>query len=56
MKNVANQFREAADRVWEMAKEYEERGEWEVAQTLKELTQQLHDLARHSYNGENPDA
>jgi prefoldin subunit 5 len=48
MKNItaAHKFREAADRVWEMAKEYEEK-EWELAKALKDLSSELHNIARN---------
>ena len=59
MDNKALQFRKAADRVWEMAEEYEEKGMRELATAMKELSQQLHDLARekgnHTANGGNTD-
>jgi len=39
-------YREAADKVWEMAKEYEAAGVHELAEVLYEISQQIHDLAR----------
>ena len=53
MDNKALQFRKAADRVWEMAEEYEEKGMRELATAMKELSQQLHDLAREKGTTEN---
>ena len=46
MQTRALQYRKAADRVWEMAKEYEAKGMYELATAIKELADQLHDLAR----------
>lgn len=39
-------YRKAADRVWEIAKRYEEEGERSLSIAIKELALQLHDLAR----------
>lgn len=39
-------YRQAADRVWEMAKEYELQGMTNLAEALYEIAQQIHDLAR----------
>lgn len=39
-------FREAADRVWELAKEYESKGLTDLEEQLKELAAQLHKRAR----------
>ena len=46
MSNDTAKYREAADRVWNMAKEYEEKGYKELANAIKDLAVQLHDLAR----------
>lgn len=51
--NSALQYRKAADRVWEMAEEYEARGMMELATAIKELADQLHDLAREKEAKEN---
>ncbi len=51
-------YRQAADRIWEMAKEYDAQGERELAGVLYEISQEIHDLARSkSYDdscGNNP--
>lgn len=39
-------YREAADRIWEMAKEYDAMGLFELAGALKEVATQMHDFAR----------
>lgn len=41
-----NEYRKAADQVWEMAKEYQEEGNLELAQIFKDLASELHELAR----------
>ncbi len=48
MKNItaAHKFREAADEIWKMAKDYEEKEYWELAKTLKDLSSELHNIAR----------
>lgn len=38
--------RQAADRVWEMAKEYEAQGLKELADAMYEIAQNIHNLAR----------
>ena len=43
-------YREAADKIWELAKEYENDKVWELAQTLKALATELHDVARSRTN------
>jgi HD superfamily phosphohydrolase YqeK len=55
MENASTSFkyREAADRVWEMAKEYERNGHRELSKAMKELAGQLHDLARMKAEQEN---
>lgn len=45
-KTDALQYRKAADRVWEIAKQYEDEGDGTLAIAIKELAVQLHDLAR----------
>jgi hypothetical protein len=45
-KETSLDFRLAADKIWEMSKEYEDKGLWELADTLKVLSGQLHELAR----------
>ena len=45
-KNDGYSFREAADRVWEMALEYEREGLIELAGELKSIVSQIHALAR----------
>lgn len=42
----AKDYRIAADRVWELAREYEKKGLFDLAFELKHLADQLHDLAR----------
>lgn len=44
--NNSNYYREAADKVWEMAKDYEKKGLKELSETLKDIAQDIHDLAR----------
>ena len=39
-------FREAADRIWDMASEYQAKGLRELAYELKDLAAQLHFIAR----------
>jgi hypothetical protein len=39
-------YREAADRIWEMAKDYEKLGLKELAATLKDIATEIHSLAR----------
>jgi len=39
-------FREAADRVWNIAREYEAKGLKDLEEELKELATQLHNSAR----------
>ena len=46
MSNNTAKYREAADKVWKMAKEYEKKGYKELAHAIQELAVQLHDLAR----------
>lgn len=57
MKNItaAQKFREAADRVWEMAKEYEEKEYWELGKALKDLSSELHNIARTRETAEKAD-
>lgn len=43
---VATCYRKAADRVWEMANQYKEKGINELSNVLFELSQEIHDLAR----------
>lgn len=40
-------FREAADKVWDIAKEYELSDHKDIANVLKQLAEELHELARH---------
>ena len=39
-------FREAADRIWDMAKEYKTKGLRDLEEELKELAAQLHRKSR----------
>lgn len=39
-------YREAADRIWDMASEYERAGLIDLSEELKQICQQIHDLAR----------
>ena len=39
-------YREAADKIWDMAKEYENSGLVGLSNELKQICQQIHDLAR----------
>ena len=39
-------YRQAADRIWEMAKEYERMGLTDLATTLKDIATEIHGLAR----------
>lgn len=45
-KNTPKCYRQTADRVWEMAKEYNAQGIETLAMVLYEIAQQIHDLAR----------
>jgi cytochrome c556 len=47
MKNTtaAHRFREAADKIWQMAEEYREK-DLELAKALKDLSSELHSIAR----------
>jgi hypothetical protein len=46
LENKAFALREAADKIWEMAKEYQRMGLHDVSLILKDLSSQLHDMAR----------
>jgi len=46
VKSESECFREAADRVWDLAKEYEAKGIKDLEEELKELATQLHSNAR----------
>jgi hypothetical protein len=46
LKEEGQSYREAADRVWELAKEYEEQGLFQLAGELKNIVSQIHALAR----------
>lgn len=48
-----NDFRLAADRVWELAKEYEAKGNKELGIALKDIAMELHDLARKQEQSNN---
>ena len=39
-------YRQAADKVWDMANEYKKQGILDLADVLFELAQEIHDLAR----------
>ena len=45
-KKPPSYFREAADKVWEMAEEYRAKGYLDLAAEIKGLATQLHDAAR----------
>ena len=38
-------YREAADKIWELAKEYEDKGVYSLADYLKDLSGRLHEKA-----------
>ena len=44
--SIGNPYRESADRIWDMAKEYEKLGLKELATTLKDIATEIHNLAR----------
>jgi hypothetical protein len=44
--NTSIDFREAADKVWDMATEYEKNNHRDIARVLKDLAGKLHDCAR----------
>lgn len=46
MSDEITQYRKAADRIWEMAKEYRAKGYLALAATLRDLSSNLHDVAR----------
>jgi hypothetical protein len=46
LKDDVQSFREAADKVWELALEYDEKGQFELAGELKNIVSQIHALAR----------
>ena len=39
-------YREVADKIWELSKEYEEKGMFELSSELKNISSNIHDLAR----------
>lgn len=41
-----DEYRKAADRMWEMAKEYRNSGQISIAEIFQDLASQLHELAR----------
>jgi hypothetical protein len=45
-KIVPPPYRQAADRIWEMAEEYKEKGLRDLSETLKTIAQEIHLLAR----------
>ena len=51
-KDEGQHYREAADKVWELAKEYEEKGFFELAGELKNIVSQIHTLARIKQTGD----
>ena len=50
-----NCFRRSADEVWDMARKYEALGLYDLADVLKDLSTQIHDLAREQEAKENGD-
>lgn len=46
-------YRQAADRIWEMAGEYRDKGMRDLSETLKGIAQEIHDLARAKDTGNN---
>jgi len=50
-KDEGKHYREAADKVWELAKEYEEKGLFELAGELKNIVTQIHFLANEKQGG-----
>jgi len=46
LKTEGQSYREAADKVWELAKQYEDKGLFELAGELKNIVSQIHALAR----------
>jgi len=44
--NKSNCYREAADRIWDLAKEYETKGLRDLAEVLTDIATEVHDLAR----------
>jgi hypothetical protein len=48
-------YREAADKIWDIALDYQAMGLWDLAQELKSLADHLHDLAREKLNTSNDD-
>jgi hypothetical protein len=51
----ATKYREAADKVWEIGKEYERAGHKELGMAIKELSSKLHNLARKKEAAEKTD-
>ena len=51
----AIKYREAADKVWEIGKEYEKEGHKELALAIKDLATELHSLAREKESDEQTD-
>jgi hypothetical protein len=39
-------YREAADKIWELSKEYDKKGLFELSRELKNICTNIHDLAR----------
>lgn len=44
--NESHCYREAADRIWDLAKEYESRGLPDLAEVLTDIASEVHVLAR----------
>lgn len=43
-------YRQAADRVWEMAKEYEKLGLIDLSNELKDIATEIHNVARKKFS------
>lgn len=41
-------YREAADKIWDLSKEYERQGLFELSDELKSISQEIHDKARQN--------
>jgi len=50
--HITDHYREAADKIWELAEEYGESGLFELAGLLKEVSGQIHEKARQKELGE----
>jgi hypothetical protein len=48
MTEVSDKYREIADRIWDMSKEYESSTCRDISWELKQISQKLHDMARMS--------